>query len=262
MKNKIRILCLLLTLLMILPTAFGCFGNQGGDGETQINEEQTDASTEITPAVSLKINGAAITDYTIVYSGKAKSGGENAAKYLNEKLQALYGATLPMELKSQEGRCEIVLGLDGGDAAIKDAYANNPNGIIGVSGKKVIILGENYGALSQLIDAFLAKAAGDLGEASISVSATEAPEVKTLSIKVMSYNVLYDLSKPGRPADAREQMVATILENDIDVFGKFSSFSRLSTQSQVFSTVAKVGIMLLVTAKQRLIFIYAVDYKH
>ena len=35
----------------------------------------------------------------------------------------------------------------------------------------------------------------------------------------MSYNVLGDLNKPGRPTDAREQMVQTILENDVDVFG-------------------------------------------
>ena len=84
---------------------------------------------------------------------------------------------------------------------------------------RVILLGDNYGAISQLIDAFLAKATGDGSNMSISVSAIEVPELSTLSIKVMSYNVLYDLSKPGRPADSREQMVATILENDIDVFG-------------------------------------------
>lgn len=220
MKNKIRILCLLLTLLMVLPMAFGCFGNKQEDGdESQNNGETSNSLIDATPLVSLTINGTSLADYTIVYSGKSKIGGEKAAAYLNEKLSSLYGTTLPTEKKSQKNRYEIVLGLDGDDAAIKEAYAQNPDGIIGVSGTRVILLGENYGAISQLIDAFLAKATGDGSNMSISVSAIEVPELSTLSIKVMSYNVLYDLSKPGRPADSREQMVATILENDIDVFG-------------------------------------------
>ena len=219
MKNKIRILCLLLTLLMILPMAFGCFGNQGDGDETQIYEESSDTSAELTPAVSLKINGVDLADYTIVYSSKARAGGEKAAAYLNGKLEEIYGATLSAEKKPQNDRYEIVLGLDCDDDALIAAFAENPNGVIGLSGKKIIILGANYGALCQLIDAFLAKAMGGDNAYSISVSAIEAPEVSTLSLKVMSYNVLYDLSKPGRPADAREQMVATILENDIDVFG-------------------------------------------
>ena len=65
----------------------------------------------------------------------------------------------------------------------------------------------------------MAKATGDASGLSISIDACEAPNISKASLKVMSYNVLRDLNKPGRPADAREQMVATILENDIDVFG-------------------------------------------
>ena len=220
MKNKIRNLCFVLILVLLLPTAFGCFVNKPGEGsEVEMSGEATDASTDATPATTLTINGTALSEYTIVYSGKSRLGGEKAAKYLNEKLNELYGTTLPMERKSQQDRYEIVLGLDGGDTAIKEAFEKNPTGIICVSGKRVVLMGANYGAFSQLIDAFLAKSTDNDDAKSISVSAIEVPEVSTLSLKVMSYNVLYDLSKPGRPADAREQMVATILENDIDVFG-------------------------------------------
>ncbi len=220
MKNKIRNLCFVLILVLLLPAAFGCFVNKPGEeSEVEMSGEATDASTDATPAKTLTINGTALSEYTIVYSGKSRSGGEKAAKYLNEKLNELYGATLPTERKTQQDRYEIVLGLDIGDTAIKEAYEKNPNGIIGVSGKRVVLMGVNCGALSQLIDAFLVKATGNDAAKSISVSAIEVPDITALSLKVMSYNVLFDLTKPGRPADARERMVATILENDIDVFG-------------------------------------------
>ena len=77
----------------------------------------------------------------------------------------------------------------------------------------------NYSALCRIIDAFLAKATADESGMSICVTECEFPDIKIDSIKVMSYNVLGDLNKPGRPTDAREQMVQTILENDVDVFG-------------------------------------------
>jgi len=219
-KNKIRILCFVLMLILLLPTAFGCFGNNFvGENETPSSEESSDASTDATPATTLAINGTALSEYTIVYSGKSRFGGDKAAKYFNEKLDELYGTTLSTERKSQQDRYEIVLGLDGGDAAIKEAFEKNPTGVIGTSGKRVVLMGDTYASLSQLIDAFLAKATGNDDDKSISVTALEVPEITTLSLKVMSYNILGDMTKPGRPADAREQMVATILQNDIDVFG-------------------------------------------
>ena len=82
-----------------------------------------------------------------------------------------------------------------------------------------MLLGPNYSALCTLIDAFLAKATADESGSSIRVTGFEFPEIKTEALKVMSYNILSDMSKPGRPADARQQMVQTILENDVDVVG-------------------------------------------
>ena len=228
MNRIIRVTCLALVLILILPSVFGCF-KRGGAVDTQPDTSETQADTNETqqdtndtqveaPTIPVTINGVALTEYTIVYSRKSITGAEKAAKYLNQELKTLCGAELAVTANSKD-RPEILLGLDGDDATIAAAYSENSAGIIGTTGKKIVLQGSTYTALCRLIDAFLAKATGDESGMSISVDACEAPNISKASLKVMSYNVLRDLSKPGRPADAREQMVATILENDIDVFG-------------------------------------------
>ena len=211
--KKTRILSMILALLILASTLIGCENGQ-------LASTETEAQTEATPTVttSLTVNGVALTDYTIVYSAKATSGGEKAANYLNQKLVELYGIELQMENKRQD-RHEILIGLDGGDAAISAANKENPEGLIGSTDKKIVLLGINYSALCIVIDSFLAKATTDESGMSISVTECEFPDIKTDSIKVMSYNILGDMDKPERPTDAREQMVQTILQNDVDVFG-------------------------------------------
>ena len=235
MTKRIKILCLLLVLILILPSVFGCFNlKNGNDSDTQSDTSETQGkATETThpgttnddtqpdenDGVSVKINGINLSDYTIVYERKAIVGAQKAADYLNQRLNELYGTTLESVSKSQD-RPEIILGFDGDDAAIAAAYEEHPSGLIGTTGKKVVLLGANYSAICKLIDAFLEKATvGEENTVSISVSGLEFPDTKMDSLKFMSYNILGNMDLEERPRDAREQMVATVLENDIDVLG-------------------------------------------
>lgn len=206
--RKIRFLSFLLALIMLLPAVLGC--NNGNTVETE-----TQASTVTGPLI---INGVALKDYTVVCSNSAITGSGRAFVYLNQKLEALYGTTLEVEL-SNEDRPEILIGLDGDDEAIAAAYAQNQSGLIGATGKKIVLLGANYSALCQVIDAFLAKATGDEGSKEISISGYEIQDLNGLSLNVMTYNILFDMNKEGRESNCRVRMVETILENDVDVLG-------------------------------------------
>ena len=194
---------------MILPLVVGC----NGDEHAQTEEQTTNASNE-----PLTINGVALKDYTVVCSNSAISGSGRAFVYLNKKLEALYGTTLEVEL-SNEDRPEILIGLDGDDEAIAAAYAQNQSGLIGATGKKIVLLGANYSALCQVIDAFLAKATGEEGSKEISISGYEIQDLNSPSLNVMTYNILFDMNKEGRESNCRLRMVTTILENDVDVLG-------------------------------------------
>ena len=206
--RKIRFLSFLLALIMLLPAVLGC--NNGNTVETE-----TQASTVTGPLI---INGVALKDYTVVCSNSAITESGRAFVYLNQKLEALYGTTLEVEL-SNEDRPEILIGLDGDDEAIAAAYAQNQSGLIGATGKKIVLLGANYSALCQVIDAFLAKATGDEGSKEISISGYEIQDLNGLSLNVMTYNILFDMNKEGRESNCRVRMVETILENDVDVLG-------------------------------------------
>ncbi|MBE6706032.1 MAG: hypothetical protein E7577_00140 [Ruminococcaceae bacterium] len=206
--RKIRFLSFLLALIMLLPAVLGC--NNGNTEETE-----TQAPTVTGPLI---INGVALKDYTVVCSNSAITGSGRAFVYLNKKLEALYGTTLEVEL-SNEDRPEILIGLDGDDEAIAAAYAQNQSGLIGVTGKKIVLLGANYSALCQVIDAFLAKATGDEESKEISISGYEIQDLNSPSLNVMTYNILFDMNKEGRESNCRLRMVTTILENDVDVLG-------------------------------------------
>ena len=206
MKKSLKFLCLVLTILMVLPMAFGCFGKQGEDGE---GETSGDAGA----SAALTVNGVALSEYTIVYSGKSASGGEKAAAYLSGKLNELYGAALTTEAKSQADRYEILLGLDGGEATITAANKENAEGLIGASGKKIAVMGPNYEVLLQGIDALLAKAT----QSELTVSGIEFLNAKSFSLNVMSYNVCN--TSEGRGSDYKGKMVATILERGVDILG-------------------------------------------
>lgn len=212
MKKRTGILSFVMMLALIFSLLVGC------------NKASTDVETTDTTQVqgtegfpTLKINGVALNNYTVVYDNNANSG-EQAFSYFNQKIGELYGVTLQGSTEIGEGY-EILLGLDNSDETIAAEYEKNPDGVIGVSGNKIILLGINYGALSQVIDSFLEKADGTDTNKEILVTECEAADVKKDFLKVMSYNVLYDMKKEGREANCRSEMVSTILGEAPDVFG-------------------------------------------
>ena len=207
MRKILSVLSLVLSLILLASALIGC--NETDAQQTQPQQEQNSL---------LKINGVDLNDYTVVYEKTAISGGEKAFSYLNEKLDALYGTELNGSSVSED-RYEILIGLDGDDEAISKAYAKNPSGLIGATGKKIVLLGANYSALCQIIDAFLDKATGEAGSREILISGYEILDLNKASFNVMTYNILGDMNKSGRPSDARIRMVKTILNNDVDVLG-------------------------------------------
>ncbi len=211
MKRVIRFLSMAIALIMIVISLFGCNKTQK---DTKIPTE-TEASSE-TPTIT--VNGIALHDYTIVFNKKPISGAERAFSYLNKRCEELYGVSLNGEMVSKD-RYEILIGLDGDSAEIKQAYDQNATGLIGATQKKIVLLGVNYAALCQVIDAFLDKATGEAGSKEISISEYEILDLNRASLNVMSYNVLMDPDKSGRPSDHSNKMVDTILANDTDVLG-------------------------------------------
>ena len=207
MRKILRVLSLVLSLILLAFALIGC--NETDAQQTQPQQEQNSL---------LKINGVDLNDYTVVYEKTAISGGEKAFSYLNEKLDALYGTELNGSSVSED-RYEILIGLDGDDEAISKAYAKNPSGLIGATGKKIVLMGVNYSALCRVIDAFLDKVTGEEGSREILISGYEILDLNKASFNVMTYNILMDMNKSGRPSDARIRMVKTILNNDVDVLG-------------------------------------------
>lgn len=207
MRKILSVLSLVLSLILLAFALIGC--NETDAQQTQPQQEQNSL---------LKINGVDLNDYTVVYEKTAISGGEKAFSYLNEKLDALYGTELNGSSVSED-RYEILIGLDGDDEAISKAYAKNPSGLIGATGKKIVLMGVNYSALCRVIDAFLDKVTGEEGSREILISGYEILDLNKASFNVMTYNILMDMNKSGRPSDARIRMVKTILNNDVDVLG-------------------------------------------
>ena len=213
MRKHMKVLSVVLALLMLLPLLFGCNKTKDDEGETTSASQQ---NTETT--APLTINGVAASEYTVVYS--KENGGKTAFNYLKQKLEEAYGITLTGATEMGDGY-EILIGLDGGDAAVAEAIAQNSDGIVGVSGKKIVLMGLNLAATRQVIDCFLNKAVdGKSGSGKeITVTACEAAEVSKANLTVMSYNILYDMDKDGRSENCRDEMIATIFEKDVDVVG-------------------------------------------
>lgn len=214
MKTK-KCLRSVIAILLLVCTLFGCeFSNvgekeTGGDSATETNGTET---------VSLAINGVSLSEYVAVYSKKANIGADKALSYMNEILKSDYGVTLTASTAIKD-RYEILIGSDGNDPAIAEGFAKNPDGYIGVSGKKVFLLGANYGALCQVIDNFFAKVSGTGAQKEITLTKSEAVSVKKNSLRFMTYNVQQDLNKSGRSKNALSDMCASIMKISPDVFG-------------------------------------------
>ena len=216
-------------LLLLTAMFFGCNHATG-------NEEETTQAQNAGNAVTLKINGVELSEYTVVHSKKIVERGSDTLAYFNQKVGDLYGVNLEGATASED-RYEIVVGPNCGDAAIAEAFQASPDGFIGVSGKKIFLLGANYGAVCQVIDAFLAKVQGDGTNKTITVAANESVAVRKDALKVMSYNVLQDFDKEGRADEGETDeekygrfisgLQNTIREQDPDVFGTQETTSKI-----------------------------------
>ena len=202
-----------LALLLLVAMLFGCQNGKSNETETTAKAEDP-----VEP-MTLEINGAALDQYVVNYNKKEASKGAEAFAYLNKKLGELYGITLKNSTAIKDDRYEILIAQDGGDQTTADAFAQNPDGIIGVKGKRIIFLGANYAALCQVIDAFLAKAEGTGRERTIRITETEAVAVEKQSFKAMSYNLRMDVDDAGRSENFISQMAQTIHDEDVDVLG-------------------------------------------
>ena len=213
MKKLVRILCMALALIMIAGALIGCDRKTAKSTDEQMTENEQETAKS-----SLTINGVELESYTVVYNAKEISGAKKALSYLNEKLGESYNTELTGEKSSRE-RYEILIGLDGGDADIAQEYAKTECGLIGATDKKIVLLGANYSVLCRVIDAFLGMATDEDGSAKIDVAGSVIIPVSKDSLTVMTYNILSNMEKEGRPEDCRARMTDTILENDVDVLG-------------------------------------------
>lgn len=212
MKTMKRKLEAVLAVLLLIATLFGCEPKSPNPNDTQ---EQANGP--------LKFNGVEAGAYTLVYDKTATGGAKNVADYFNDRLTELYNVTLTSVTDPEEDRYEILIGLDGGNAAIA-AAAKDQEGFLGADGKRIYVLGMNGGAMRQVVDYLLAKAEESKA---VTVPSAETVEIKNLSIKAMTYNILQSWDKDGRPSDFIAKMANTIKTQNPDVFGTQESTTTL-----------------------------------
>ncbi len=219
MKRKIRFLSLLLALLMLVPALFACDRIQGGDVQTSDTEAQTTQPGEPT----FRLNGVKMTDYTIVYSGKTS---EHAVEYFNSKLNEIYEIELESEKLAGDGY-QIFIDKKGSDASISTFFDTCDEGMIGYDGKNVYILAKDNVGLCNVIDSFFDKVTTDGADTVITVDKNEKVAFAKDSLKVMSYNVLYDMYYDDAQQLPRDitALANFIKEQAPDVFGTQETMS-------------------------------------
>ncbi len=183
MKKKLLItLSLVLAIMSILGA---CFKAPSGTEETMGDETTGEAGVTYEP---MFINGVNATEYTLVYDSTAATGSTYARNYFNETLKASHGVELEKSKTAVAGY-NIFIGVLGTDATVKAFYDSAEDGMICYDGKNVYLLAKDNSQLYDVVDAFFAKKT-EANE--ITVKQNEKIAVPGVSIKVMSYNVLYD----------------------------------------------------------------------
>lgn len=209
MKKKLLILIsLVLAALSILSACVKAPSN----GETE-TEEITTSESLATEKDSLLVNNINITEYTVVFDGRASIGTDAAQKYFNSKLKQVYKKELEAKTSSVDGY-QIFIGVQGSDASVAEFFNSCEGGMIGFDGKNIYFLAKDNAGLYSVIDAFFAKAVEKGEYSEISVSQNEKVTVTSDSLRVMSYNVLYDTA--GRDISALAEFIK---DQDVDVFG-------------------------------------------
>ena len=210
MKKKILMIISLILAAISLLTA--CNTTQNGG---EVTDESDTNAVETMPADPdpLLVNNINITDYTLVYDARASIGTEAAYKHFASKLKAAYKLEAPTST-SVTDTYQILIGVAGSNADIAAFYSNCTEGMIGFDGKSIYLLAKDNSGLFSVIDTFFGKAVKGEKYDEITVTSNESIALTKESIRVMSYNVLYDLE--GRDVN---EVAEFIKSQNADVFG-------------------------------------------
>lgn len=256
MKRKFRFLSLVLALLMLVPSLFACDRTQD-DAQTSDTEAQTTQPGEPT----FRLNGIKMTEYTVVYSGKAS---EQAVEYFNTKLDEIYEIELETTKSAGDGY-QIFIDKKGSDASIGTFFDSCDEGMIGFDGKNVYLLAKDSAGLFSVIDAFFNKMTTDGADTVINVAQNEKVAFIKDSLKVMSYNVLYDTYYDDNGELPRDitALANFIKEQAPDVFGtqETMSFHKEKILAAMPNYDCYEGIILKGSGMSNMIFWNADKYK-
>ena len=210
MKKKILMIISLILAAISLLTA--CNTTQNGG---EVTDESDTNAVETMPADPdpLLVNNINITNYTVVYDARASIGTEAAYKHFASKLKAAYKREAPASTSVTDTH-QILIGVAGSNADIAAFYSNCTEGMIGFDGKSIYLLAKDNQGLYSVIDTFFSKIVEGEEYDTITVTSNESVALTTESIKVMSYNVLYDLTD----RDVNE-VAEFIKSQNADVFG-------------------------------------------
>ncbi len=219
MKKKLLILIsLVLAALSILSACL----KAPSVGETE-NEEVTTSESVVKEKDALLVNGINITDYTVVYDGRASIGSNDAQKYFVSKMKQTYNIKLEAKTSSVDGYQIFIgfIGKEGNDSGISSFFNSCEDGMIGFDGKNVYILAKDNAGLYSVIDAFFAKAVENGEYTEISVSQNEKVATTKDSLRVMTYNVFHDMYYDDAKTLPRDitALAKFIKSQDVDVFG-------------------------------------------
>ena len=172
-------------------------------------DETTGEDTAL--GAALLVNGVDIKEYTLIFGGKASEESD----YFNDTLNENYGVKLEKVRMPVEGY-NLFIGVTGSDATINAFYNSIDEGMIGYDGKNVYLLAKSDRQLYDVIDAFFAKATAD---GSIDVTQNEKVAAPIDSIKVMSYNVLFNKYYDDNLPRDINKLADFIASEAPDVFG-------------------------------------------
>lgn len=160
-RSLVSSLLILLSILLALGTV-GCTPTVPDNGDpTDTNDATTESKTEETTEVPLNLKdffGGAPDEYTVVYSSKAPSSVNRAAKGLAMSISARYDTTVRSRadsmVEASKSKKEILIGTTNRSESTKaEAELKNDNDfIIRWKGTRLIVIGKTAAATNRAVD--------------------------------------------------------------------------------------------------------------
>ena len=201
---KKRLLIVISLILAVMSVLSACV-------KTPTNSETSGDDSASGEPAALLLNNVDIKEYTLIFNSKSA----HESNYFNNTLNDIYGVTLEKATMQLDGY-NLFIGVTGSDAAVNSFYNSTEEGMIGYDGKNVYLLTKSSKQLYDVIDAFFAKATDD---GRIDVTQNEKVSAPKNSIKVMSYNVLFNkYYDDNQPRDINK-LAEFIAAEAPDVFG-------------------------------------------